>query len=64
LHDYRREATGWVKTLHKVDQALVELVEEPHRDLFEQNNRTSRVIRDMKLVATGINQKVNISDIQ
>jgi hypothetical protein len=54
LHDYRREATGWVRTLHKVDQALVELVEEPHRELFEQNKRTSRVIRDLQLVAEAI----------
>jgi hypothetical protein len=56
LHDYRREATGWVKTLHKVDQALVELLEEPHRELFEQNKRTSRVIRDLQLVAEAIDQ--------
>jgi hypothetical protein len=56
LHDYRREANGWVRTLHKVDQALIELLEEPHRELFEQNKRSSRIIRDLQVVAEAIDR--------
>ena len=56
LHDYRREATGWVKTLHKVDHSLIELLEEPYHELFEQNKRASRVIRDLQAVADAIDQ--------
>jgi hypothetical protein len=34
LHDYRQEVTGWVRTFHQFDHALIELMEEPSAELL------------------------------
>jgi hypothetical protein len=34
LHDFRREAIGWVRTFHQFDHALIELMKEPSAELL------------------------------
>ncbi|MFU8773906.1 MAG: hypothetical protein ACNA8H_15985 [Anaerolineales bacterium] len=56
LHDCRREVTGWVRTLHKLDQALIEILEDPNGELLMQNHSNSCVIRGLSSVATASDQ--------
>jgi hypothetical protein len=56
LHEYRREVTGWVRTLHKLDQALIEILEDPNGELLMQNHSNSCVIRGLSSVATASDQ--------
>ena len=56
LYDYRREATGWVGTLHKLDQALIEILGASNGELLMQNNSNSRVIRGLQSVGTASDQ--------
>jgi hypothetical protein len=56
VHEYRREAAGWVRVLQQADQSLEAILADPHGELFAQNERAGRLVRELQVTIEAIDR--------